>query len=71
MSNSKLALKAIEYGEPLSSLIPRLIFKHGSVKGAADELGVYENSLRFWLKKNKLATTTVVVPSPHDGESAV
>lgn len=46
-------LRKIEekYGEPLDTLIPRLIKEHGSVFNAAIVLGVYPNTIYNWQKK--------------------
>ncbi len=48
----KLARIAELRAEPLELLIPRLLKKHGTPYLVAVELGVYPNSIRYWLHKN-------------------
>lgn len=40
-----------EYGEPLETLIPRLLTKHGSVEPVAKLLNIHYNALYRWCKK--------------------
>lgn len=51
---AKLEQIASDAGEPLETLIPRVIREQGSVHKAAIVLGVYPNAIRHWLEKNKL-----------------
>jgi len=40
-----------QYGEPLETLIPRMISEHGTVFKAAVALKVYPNAIYNWQKK--------------------
>lgn len=40
----------MEYNEPMETLLPRLIRKHGSVVGAARELKVARQTANVWLR---------------------
>jgi hypothetical protein len=52
--NTPGKLKAIseELGEPLESLIPRVISEEGSILQTAVRLGVAPNTIQNWLKNN-------------------
>lgn len=41
-----------EHGEPLETLIPRVLNEHGSMELAAQELGVHPNTILRWCKRN-------------------
>ncbi len=62
MPPSKLKQLADEHGEPLETLIPRLIEETGSVNGATQKLGLSANNIiSWWLMKNGLRVERVVV----------
>jgi hypothetical protein len=48
----KLQIIAKEQGEPLDTLIPRLIEEYGTVYKVAVHLGVYPNTIRNWLMRS-------------------
>lgn len=70
--SNRLIDKARQIGEPLESLIPRLIEEEGSIYRAALALGVTPNSIQYWLRKNNLAVETrqaAQVVEREDGEA--
>jgi len=49
----RLELIACQRGEPLDVLIPRLLDEHNHIAfQVAVELGVYPNTILYWLKKH-------------------
>ncbi len=47
----KLAAIALERGEPLEVLIPRVVRETGSANAAARELDVAQGTILYWMKK--------------------
>jgi transcriptional regulator of acetoin/glycerol metabolism len=54
---SKLEYIAAARSTTVEALVPSLIDAHGSVKGAADELGVSRGTLYYWLSNNGYTVT--------------
>jgi hypothetical protein len=48
----KLERIAQEHNEPLHTLLPRIVAEEGSLHRAATRLGVYPNSIQYWINKN-------------------
>lgn len=62
MPPSKLHEIAKEHGEPLETLIPRVIEEEGSVNAATQKLGLSgTNIINWWLMKNGLRVERVIV----------
>lgn len=55
---NKLQKQAIERGEPLETLIPRLLDELGTMYAVAVDLGVYPNTILNWLNKNNYRYNT-------------
>jgi len=47
-----LRVIAAERGEALETLIPRLLAEHRTPFKVAIELGVYPNTIRYWMERN-------------------
>jgi IS30 family transposase len=50
----------IEYGEPLIRLIPRLLNKYGNHNDVATELNVHPNTIKRWMKKERIQRISTV-----------
>jgi hypothetical protein len=57
---NKLKDIADELGEPLETLIPRIVQEEGAVHRAAVRLGVAPNSINNWLKKHGYRPVTTM-----------
>lgn len=49
--SGRLKAIALEMGEPIETLIPRMVEEEGTAMGAAMRLGVTVNTVRYWLLK--------------------
>lgn len=58
----KLQKIARSRGEPLETLLPRLLNEMGSTQAVADHLGVHYNSVYRWCRKHNIRRQTQYAP---------
>jgi hypothetical protein len=64
--SSKFAEIEAVYGKPIKDVLPELYNKHHNLRDVANELGVSQGTISFWLLKLGLEIRSQIVP--HDAE---
>lgn len=54
----KIERAAAAAGETAETYIPRIIEEEGTVHKAAIRIGVYPNTINFWLRRNNMRLVT-------------
>lgn len=60
----KIERAAAAAGEPTDAFLARVIQEEGTIHKAAVRLGVYPNTIKAWLERNKLQIVTRRVIEP-------